>query len=146
MKPLLILSVVAAVVAIGLVAATLALSILIYTDNTGTIFPFIFLSIKYFFIQIQTWILLLKRQGQRMPLKKVACTRPNGHQMRLYFQRSLSAVATTWLLISRTKLRYRWRFLCRQQVSSATCHRFPKAAHSTPMTSGWCAEVAATAT
>ena len=37
MKPLLILSVVAAVVAIGLVAATLALSILIYTDNTGTI-------------------------------------------------------------------------------------------------------------
>ena len=71
MKPLLILSVVAAVVAIGLVAATLALSILIYTDNTGIIFPFIFLSIKYFFIQIQTWILLLKRQGQRMPLKKV---------------------------------------------------------------------------
>ena len=48
MKPLLIVSVVAAVVAIGLVAATLALSILIYTDNTGTIFPFIFLSIKYF--------------------------------------------------------------------------------------------------
>ena len=42
MKPLLILSVVAAVVAIGLVAATLALSILIYTDNTGTIIPFIF--------------------------------------------------------------------------------------------------------
>merc|ERR1712038_2112462 len=36
MKPLLILSVVAAVVAIGLVAATLALSILIYTDNTDT--------------------------------------------------------------------------------------------------------------
>ena len=71
MKPLLILSVVAAVVAIGLVAATLALSILIYTDNTGTIVPFIFLSIKYFFIQMQTWILPLKRQGQRMPLKKV---------------------------------------------------------------------------
>lgn len=69
MKPLLVLAVVAAVVAIGLVAATLALSILIYTDNTGTIIPFIFLSIKYFFMQTQ--IPPLKRQGQRMPLKKV---------------------------------------------------------------------------
>ena len=42
MKPLLILSVVAAVVAIGLVAATLALSILIYTDNTGTAYSHLF--------------------------------------------------------------------------------------------------------
>ena len=49
MKPLLILSVVAAVVAIGLVAATLALSILIYTDNTGTIFPFLFFVNQIFF-------------------------------------------------------------------------------------------------
>ena len=33
--------------------------------------PIYFLSIKYFFMQIQTGIPPLKRQGQRMPLKKV---------------------------------------------------------------------------